>query len=51
MTYNYAPEVVELAGKYNLQAKPVAMKNTHHAEMTEWLLEETWVGWLAYKEF
>ena len=35
MTYNYAPEVVELAGKYNLQAKPVAMKNTHHAEMTE----------------
>ena len=46
MTYNYAPEVVELAGKYNLQAKPVAMKNTHHAEMTELVIGRD-LGWMV----
>lgn len=35
MTYDNAPEVLELADKYNFQTKPIAMKNTHHAEMTE----------------
>ena len=35
MTYDNATEVKELAEKYRLQAKPVPMKNTHHAEMTE----------------
>lgn len=35
MTYDNADEVKELAQKYNLQAKPIPMKNTHHAEMTE----------------
>ena len=35
MTYDNAPEVKYLARKYNLQAKPIAMRNTHHAEMTE----------------
>ncbi len=35
MTYDNAPEVVRLAKKYKLQAKPIAMKNTHHAELTE----------------
>lgn len=35
MTYDNAIEVRELAKKYHLQAKPVPMKNTHHAEMTE----------------
>lgn len=35
MTYDNAPEVMALAWKHRLQARPVAMRNTHHAEMTE----------------
>ena len=35
MTYDNATEVKNLAKRYNLQAKPIPMKNTHHAEMTE----------------
>lgn len=35
MTYDNSEEVRDLALKYSLQAKPIPMKNTHHAEMTE----------------
>ncbi len=35
MTYDNADEVKELAMKYSFQAKPISMKSTHHAEMTE----------------
>jgi len=35
MTYDNAGEVKTLVKKYNLQAKPIPMKNTHHAKMTE----------------
>ncbi|MFV0337636.1 MAG: DNA adenine methylase [Chthoniobacterales bacterium] len=35
MTYDNAEEVRNLASKYHFQAKPISMKNTHHAEMTE----------------
>ena len=35
MTYDNAEEVRVLAKKYGFQAKPIAMKNTHHAAMTE----------------
>jgi len=35
MTYDNAPEVADLAAKYRLQARPVAMRNTHHAQMME----------------
>ena len=35
MTYDNSGEVRTLAKKYSLQAKPIPMKNTHHAEMTE----------------
>ena len=35
MTYDNATEVRNLAKKYDLQAKPIPMKNTHHAKMTE----------------
>jgi DNA adenine methylase len=35
MTYDNATEVKELARKYGFQAKPIPMKNTHHAAMTE----------------
>ncbi len=35
MTYDNAEEVKALAGKYALQSRPIPMKNTHHADMTE----------------
>lgn len=35
MTYDNAPEVMDLSRKYGFQAKPIPMKNTHHAELTE----------------
>jgi DNA adenine methylase len=35
MTYDNSDEVKNLARRYSLQAKPIPMKNTHHAEMTE----------------
>ncbi len=35
MTYDNTNEVKHLALKYDFQAKPISMKNTHHAEMTE----------------
>ncbi len=35
MTYDNADEVKELARKHKFQMKPIAMKNTHHANMTE----------------
>jgi DNA adenine methylase len=38
MTYDNAEEVRALAGRHGFQTKPVAMKNTHHAEMNELLI-------------
>ena len=38
MTYNNCSEVRELAARYRFNTLPVAMKNTHHAEMTELLI-------------
>lgn len=35
MTYDNASEVKDLARDYGFQAKPIPMKNTHHAAMTE----------------
>lgn len=35
MTYNNAHEVRQLAARHGFAARPVAMKNTHHATMTE----------------
>ncbi len=38
MTYDNTPEIEELAEWYGLDIAPVAMKNTHHAYMTELLI-------------
>lgn len=38
MTYDNTPEIAALAKEFGFQAKPVAMKNTHHAKMTELLI-------------
>jgi len=38
MTYDNAEEVCALAERHGFKTKPVAMKNTHHAEMDELLI-------------
>lgn len=38
MTYDHAEEVRRLADRCGFDTRPVAMKNTHHAEMTELLI-------------
>lgn len=38
LTYDNADEVQALAERHGFQTKPVAMKNTHHAEMNELLI-------------
>jgi DNA adenine methylase len=38
MTYDNAEEVRALADRHGFATKPVAMKNTHHAEMSELLI-------------
>ena len=38
LTYDNADEVRALARRHGFDAKPIAMKNTHHAEMTELLI-------------
>lgn len=38
MTYDLNPEVQALARRHGLQAKPIAMKNTHHAVMDELMI-------------
>ncbi len=35
MTYDNTSEVKELSKQYGFQVKPISMKNTHHAAMTE----------------
>jgi DNA adenine methylase len=45
MTYDNAEEVCALAERHGFKTKPVAMKNTHHAEMNELLIgrDLSWV--------
>ncbi len=38
LTYDNAPEVRALAQKHGFASRPIPMKNTHHAEMTELLI-------------
>lgn len=38
LTYDNAEEVCSLAKQHGFETKPVAMKNTHHAEMNELLI-------------
>jgi site-specific DNA-adenine methylase len=41
MTYDNSGDVKELAQKYSLQYKPISMKSTHHANMTELVIGKT----------
>ncbi|GAK52771.1 D12 class N6 adenine-specific DNA methyltransferase [Candidatus Moduliflexus flocculans] len=38
MTYDGASDIRELAAQYGFETQTIAMKNTHHAEMTELLI-------------
>jgi DNA adenine methylase len=38
MTYDNTREIVSLAREFGFQTEPIAMKNTHHAKMTELLI-------------
>jgi DNA adenine methylase len=46
MTYDNSEEVRSLAKKYSLQAKPIPMKSTHHAEMTELVIGKD-LSWMT----
>ncbi len=46
MTYDHAPEVVALAQRHGFATRAIAMKNTHHAKMSELLVGRNldWLG-------
>jgi DNA adenine methylase len=46
MTYDNTPEIAALAEEFGFESRPVAMKNTHHAKMTELLIARdlSWLG-------
>jgi len=46
MTYDMAEEVKDLAIKHGFETKPIAMKNTHHAEMTELVIGRD-LSWMS----
>lgn len=46
MTYDNAESVRELAAQFGFQTKAIAMKNTHHAEMSELLIGRS-LDWVA----
>lgn len=45
MSYDNTSEIAQLARKHGFESKPVAMKNTHHAKMTELLIGRD-LSWL-----
>ena len=47
MTYDNAVGIHELADKYGFDTQPVAMKNTHHAKMTELLIGKN-LDWVRH---
>jgi DNA adenine methylase len=46
LTYDNAEEVKSLVRKYGFEMRPISMKNTHHAEMTELVIGKdlSWMG-------
>lgn len=45
MSYDNTAEIVALAKKHGFESKPIAMKSTHHAKMTELLIGKD-LSWL-----
>jgi DNA adenine methylase len=52
MTYDNAEEVQALAKHFGFDTQPIAMKNTHHATMTELLIgrDLTWIRQMTYEQ-
>lgn len=46
MSYDNTPEVRHLAKRFNFETRQIAMKNTHHAKMTELLIGRD-LSWAA----
>ena len=47
MSYDNTEEVRALANRFGFSSRPVAMKNTHHAKMTELLIGRD-LSWLDH---
>jgi len=45
MTYDHSEEVLNLATRYELEVRPIPMKNTHHAKMTELVIGKN-LAWM-----
>jgi DNA adenine methylase len=45
MSYDNAPEIHDMAREFGFECRPVCMKNTHHAKMTELLISRN-LDWL-----
>ena len=45
MSYDNTAEIVALAKKHGFESRPIAMKSTHHAKMTELLIGKD-LSWL-----
>jgi DNA adenine methylase len=45
MSYDNTAEIVQLARQHGFQSRAIAMKNTHHAKMTELLIGRD-LSWL-----
>ena len=45
MSYDNTAEVRALAGRFGFASRPIALKNTHHAKMTELLIGRD-LSWL-----
>lgn len=50
MTYDMADEVKVLSRKYGFKMKPIAMRNTHNAEMTELVIGRD-LSWMSDAQF
>jgi DNA adenine methylase len=46
MSYDNTAEIARLAKNYNFETRAIAMKNTHHAKMTELLIGKD-LSWLS----
>jgi DNA adenine methylase len=45
MTYDNTREIASLAGEFGFETQAIALKNTHHAKMTELLIGKN-LSWL-----
>ncbi len=49
LTYDKAPEIESMAARFRLKTRAIAMKNTHHSEMSELLIGRS-LSWLCPRQ-